>query len=318
MLSSYPGIHEPIMGPEFFSGKFKYTSQPERTEVTVGIGVLAESGRIAILSCDMRTTYPQSNVVPHDDTGKQWDFPLPFTATACVAGVMSVCQPLTDELAAQLKRVAKQKVIYNEHVEDAIDTARFRVQYRRVDWEFKMNYGITFSQWKRGKVPGGQLDPLILKAGQLLIANTQFPAEILVAGYVNGRILFYKASGRRQLEGSSSPGIFVIGTGGQLAMDHLTRRSQNLDCSLARSVLHVTEALDAARKEASGTVGPPSNLVIITDEGKMGQMPPDSQAIIDLKRAYADRDSTWSLQRNNIANAQVRCQILAHRRRLQH
>jgi hypothetical protein len=307
------------MGPEFFSDNLKYTPRADpEDEVTVGIGVLAEGGRMAVIACDLRTTYPKSNVAPHDDSAKQWDFPLPFAATACVAGTMSVAQPLTDELAVELKRVSKQKTIYNEHVEDAIDRARYRVHRRRVDWEFRTTYGLTLSQWQKGKVPGGKLDPLILKAGEVLIAHTALPVEILAAGYINGRILFYKASGRKQLEASSSPGIFVIGTGGQLAMEHLIKRSHNFDCSLARSVLHVAEALDAARKEPNGTVGPPSNLIIITDQGKMGQMPPNSQAILDLKKAYADRDNTWSLQHNNIANAQVRCQILAHRRREQH
>src|SRR5712691_2470699 len=109
MPSTYSCTHEPIMGPEFFSDNLVFMPHPKpEDEVTIGIGVLAESGRMAVLGCDMRTTFPRSKVGPHDDTGKQWDFPLPFTATACVAGAMSVAQPLVDELAVQLKRVARQ------------------------------------------------------------------------------------------------------------------------------------------------------------------------------------------------------------------
>lgn len=286
--------------------------------MTVGIGVLAESGRTVIVGSDMRATFPKSSVSPNDQCGKQWDFPLPFNATACVAGTIGAAQPLVGELTVQLQKLLKKPQIVNEHVENAIDEARFLVHRRRVDWEFRKSYGIKLREWLRGKVPGGKLDPLILKAGEILIQSTHLPVELLVGGYIGGRILLYKASGKRQLEAASTPGIMVIGSGGQLAMEKLNQREQNLDCSLARSAFHVLEALEAARNESNKTVGPPSNLIVIDDLGHMGQLPPFCQALQDFKKAYADRDSTWSLQRNNVANAQIRCQLIAHRRRLHH
>jgi hypothetical protein len=54
----------------------------------------------------MRTTYPRSAVQPHDWTGKQWDFDVPFPVAAGVAGKLGMCQPVVDELNNRLSKLA--------------------------------------------------------------------------------------------------------------------------------------------------------------------------------------------------------------------
>jgi hypothetical protein len=82
-----------------------------------------------------------------------------------------------------MNKVAEHETIYDEHVENAIDQARYRIFARRVDWAMKTTFGVSLSQWQRGKVPGGKLDPLLLKAGKLLMLNEDYPLEVIVAGF---------------------------------------------------------------------------------------------------------------------------------------
>ena len=91
---------------------------------------------------------------------------------------------------------------------------------------------------------------------------------MIVAGFLkHGRLIFYKADQLAELEQATSPGVYVIGTGGEYAMDHLTWRGQNADCSLTRSLLHVHEALEKARSR-DRCVGKASDYIIIHKNGK--------------------------------------------------
>jgi len=249
--------------------------------VTVGIGVLAEAGNCVILASDTRATFPKSGIGPHDECGKQWQL-LPFHCSACAAGLLSVAQPLVDELSHQFVKLSnpRRKRIYTEHVALAIDWARYLIFRRRVDWSMRTSYCLTLRQWHAGRVKPGKLDPLILKAGKVLIRAEPFNAELIVGGFLgNHQLVFYKASGKRHLELSTTPGVYVIGTGGQAAMEHLNRRGQNADCSLARSLLHVAEAAEAARRANRDTVGKPSHFVLTWKDGTMERFDPEACVI---------------------------------------
>jgi len=273
--------------------------------MTVGIGVLAESMDMVIVGCDMRATFPRLGTA-HEECAKAWILEKPFQCGVAVAGKLRIAQPFVDYLTFNMTQVAKEPTIYREHVETAIDAARFRIWKRLLDWEMKKSYGLSLSDWQCGKVPAGKLDPLTLKAGKVLIATTQLDLEALVAGFVNGQLLFYKASVMHPLEAVSTPGVQVIGTGGALAMAHLNRRGQNTGCSLARSILHVAEALDEAKKEPKGTVGKSAWILAISSTGEMAYVLPNHPTLLGWKKAYAKRDSTSSLQNCKLSEIQAK------------
>ena len=284
--------------------------------MTVGIGVLAEGGKWVILGSDMRASWPKKNKVgPHDSVGKIWDLPRPFECAVCVSGTLSVAQPLVSELASLLIKIGTKDPIYGEHVENAIDDARYRTQRRRVDWELRTNYCITLKQWLTGNVPGGKMSPVIQKAGEAIIDSTPLPVEILLGGFVRERLLFYKASGKRHLELCTSPPLFVIGEGGSLAMEILNRRGHDVDCSFPRALLHVAEALEYAEKEPKGTVGKATRIIVIHREQGIAQFSLDTDLIKGWKKAYAGRPSTLSLQQNVLARNQAIQLLLMHVRR---
>lgn len=281
--------------------------------MTIGIGVLSEGGAYVVLGTDMRASFPR--LTANDMCGKMWDLPSPFSCGAAVAGVLAVAQPFVDQLAFELGKVSKEQAIYDEHLENAIDEARYRIFARRIDWSLKRSYGVSLRQWQRGKVPGGKLDDLLIKALRNHMENEPFPLEAIVAGFVRGKLQFYKASEKNHLEKSATPGVYVIGRGGALAMNHLNRRGHHTGCSLARALLHVVEALEEAEKEPLGTVGKTAQLLAIGHDGSMARIMPTHHTLVTWKKTYKDRDSTWSLQNNKVADVQAKYMCRVHRDR---
>jgi hypothetical protein len=295
----YPFTHEAL-----FDWDGTLRDYAPEDELTVAVGVLAENGTIAIIGSDLRGSFPKLR--PNEMCGKAWKLPKPFNCGVAVAGILRDCQPFVDHLWGNLKQLGKRTTIFNESIEAAIDDARFRVFQRRADWNMQITYGFTLAQWHLGKVPAGKLDPLLVTAGKELIQNTKFEAQAIIAGFVRGRSIFYKADTRKHVECSSSPGIYAIGIGAPLAMNHLNKREQNTGCSFARSLLHVAEALDAARKEPCGTVGKPSRFLVLAEDGSTAEFLPDHPTLLGWKKAYAPRKSTSSLQNCKIADMQAK------------
>ena len=154
---------------------------------------------------------------------------------------------------------------------------------------------------------------MLVTAGKELIRSEarDFQVELIVGGYLgNHQLVFYKASRMLHLEVSTTPGVYVIGSGGQAAMSYLNSRGQNVDCSLARSLLHVTEAADIARKKNPETVGSASHFVVIWKDGTMKRFDPGCQVMKNWKRVYKNRSSTWSLDNRKLADVEVKRQMI--------
>jgi hypothetical protein len=282
-------------------------------EVTIGIGALCQRGNCAIVASDMRASFG-SNLKPHDAAGKQWDMDVRYPLVACVAGVFGICQPTVDELNNHLATKVPEKDVYCEHIENAIDSARYRTFYRFVDWQLKMAYGLTLKEWHRGKVKGGKMHKQIHDEVRAFIHGVKFPVELILAGFLpNGDIAFFKASQKRRIECSSSPGVYVIGTGGTLAMDHLNKRAQNIDRGLLTTLLHTSEALEEARKVPDGSVGHAQAFTIIWRNGDIVQLPADSPTLTGWRNAYKNRADTTSLDESDVAWQQIKHQLYKHR-----
>lgn len=283
--------------------------------MTVGIGVLCERASCVILASDTRGSWPHNPISAHEECGKQWDFPY-FPLAASVAGSFSSAQPFIDQLTVQIAALGKKKHVYCEHFENAIDYARFRYFLKRVDWRLKMTMGLPYTMWRRAKTPRGHdIHPVLIRVGLKIFDETSLPVQLILAGFLNdGRLIFYRADQKAAIDQSTSPGVLVIGTGAVAAMDHLSRRGQNADCSLARSLLHVHEALKKARR-IDQYVGRPSAYFVIRKNGQMGRFPADSRLLRNWAKVYGKRKTTWSLQNSKIADEHVLGLVMPHVRR---
>ena len=281
----------------------------------MGIGVLCERATCIVLASDTRGSWPNHPISVHEECGKQWDFPF-FPVVASVAGAMGAVQPFVDQLTVQIAAFGKRNRIYCEHFENAIDYARFRLFLKRVDWRLKTHMGMSFNEWRTTKTAGGSpLSALIVRAGLRIFDDTTLPVQAIVAGFLNdGRLIFYKADQKADIDQSLSPGVLTIGSANVVAMDHMTRRGQNVDCSLVRSLLHVYEAMQKARR-TDRYVGNPSAYFVVHKNGQIRRFPADCLLLKNWARLYSRRKTTLSLQDSRLASEQVAALMMPHVRR---
>jgi hypothetical protein len=296
--------------------------------VTIGIGVLCDGGETAILASDMRVSY-RGSAAPSDRGGKQYDFP-PFTLAVAIAGRVSINASVASEMAYQLsgllaaKRKFPNELIVAQHIHRIIN--RSRKKELRVVQECAMlaRLGISLEDWQCGKLRDARkLDDLALRYGLQVLreARTELKDHlgIIAAGFVENGIVFVRAIGAELLEEAASPPIYVVGTGSRAAMDVLSKREQSIDCTMARSLLHVYEALRAARRSEPETVGPPAAYVVLRAESHrelpgISRFPAESHLLRAWCKAYRKRTSTQSLD-TLAANHQVKCLFRGYRPR---
>jgi len=281
--------------------------------MTVGIGVLCENGASAILASDMRATYPSNAVDPNDLVGKQFHFahiPLFRDVSCAIAGKLGLCTEIAFRLNIEFQKLSKRKKpLTHEHVRDAIDAARWRVLARRRDWVLKTQLNITWNQLLRGKVPHGNLDKAAIDYARALCAGYDFKVQFILCGHVLGTPMFFRASRADELESETSPAVYTIGSpGARAAMSHLNKRGQTLMCGLARSLLHVHEAMEAAREADKEHIGPPAIYAVLTHDRGLWRFKPDSYLLQGWAKAYKNREDTWSLE-TELAREQVRQQL---------
>ena len=267
--------------------------------MTIGIGVLCDDWKCGIVAADTRATYGTTPVDPNDCVGKVFSFEdIPkFEKIVCgIAGRLSVGHDVVSQLAAEFKKLARNKRIYREHIQNAINHARAHELGRIYDWALKENLGISLSQLLRGKLPEGPLDEVAKRYAHGIMKQTPFIFEIIVVGFLGNEPLFFRGSEKRYLEGEVGPGIYVIGSKGKIAaLDHLNKRGQNPTCGLARSLLHVYEALEIARTADREKIGKPSWYSVVREDSGQWRFDPATHLLRGWASHYKNRPNTISL-----------------------
>jgi hypothetical protein len=285
--------------------------KPQR--MTVGIGALCEDGRCVILGSDMRASYPGSSIDPHDLVGKQWHFTeIPrFESVSCaIAGRLGICTDIAYALKRKFWQLAKKKNrIHREDIARAIDAARWQVLHRYYDWALKTHFNMPWNKILQGEVPEGFTNKQAIAEGRAICDAYPFKAELIVSGFVDGEPLLFCASCKEELQADASPGVYVIGSkGARAAMNHLNRRGQMLMRGLASTLLHVHEAMEAARKADKEQIGPPAIYAVILFDSGLWRFDPKSDLLRGWAKAYKNREDTSSLE-TELAIEQVRAQL---------
>lgn len=300
----------------------------EVPEVTIGIGVLCDGGDTAILASDMRTSY-RSTAAPSDRGGKQYDFP-PFTLAAAIAGTVSINAAVASEMAYMLagllsaKRDYPNATIVARYIHWILNRARKKQLRAAQECAFEADLGLSLERWQRGKLrDADRLDDLAFRYGLQVLRRVRGELKeklaVVVAGFVENGSVFVRAIGAEPMEEASSPPVYVIGTGSRAAMDVLSSRQQGIDCTLARSLLHVYEALRAARFDQKSTVGPAADYVVMRSDRDaeipgMSRFPANAILLKGWHKAYAKRKSTRTLD-STIANQQAQHLLRRHQPR---
>jgi hypothetical protein len=95
-------------------------------------------------------------------------------------------------------------------------------------------------------------------------------------------------------------------------MQQLNKRDQNSECSLPRTLLHISEAMDQARTVADKSVGKPQGFTIMWRDGRIARIFADVHLLRDWKKAYKDRHSTRSLDTSVVAQKQISMLLIKH------
>jgi 20S proteasome alpha/beta subunit len=244
----------------------------EVSEVTIGIGILCDGGDTAILASDMRVTYGKSPVPQSDHAGKQYDF-SPYLLAATIAGRAStneaVVSSVSHELAKLLatKKEHPDKLFVSEHVRRIMDFARKQELRKQQECAIEGELGISLSNWQAGNLPNGQkMDDLALRWGLTVLKRVKQELRsqlgLVIIGFAENGIVFMRGIGAEPTEETTTPEYYVVGSGSVAAIEVLTKRRQGIYTTMARSLLHVYEALKAARRREK-TVGPPAAYVVV-------------------------------------------------------
>ena len=281
----------------------------EDNPVTVGIGVLCEYGNCAVLASDMRVTYGKMKVDTHEIAGKQYSFP-PFNLAGAIAGSTSSTHAIFSELSSQLKILLAAYVeakkthpsvrIYFEHIRNAIEISRKRELRRLQKCAMESQLGVSVEDWIAGTLPTGQpFNEYAHREGLRVLRRVKeemdYQSSVILVGFIKDEAVFCRGIGAHPVEEAVSPAIFVIGGKGAVdALQVLVNRKQNIEMGIARTLLHIYEALKVARKDKG--VGDASSYVVIRPHTSarpngMLRFHPDHPMIKQWSKDYALRNT---------------------------
>jgi 20S proteasome alpha/beta subunit len=257
--------------------------------MTVGIGALCEAGQCVIMAADTRGTFNGAKLGPHDRTGKQFYLPSDFCGN--IAGTVSVCTSLMSELYTQMEKLPTP--FYHDHVRNAIQEAQYLEFANRGNVELKKELCITINEWRREWLP-----QWLREEGKRLLRSLQLEAQLMVGGIAfndkgePGPVLLETyCNDPAELRHFS-----VIGSGTDAAYDVLVKREQEPYMSFQRTLLHLAEAMEAARLDAiardplNQDVGAPGDYVVITPKAYR-KMPANNPTLTQLVSDYAGKET---------------------------
>jgi hypothetical protein len=222
--------------------------------MTVGIGVACQRGKCVVMAADGKGSFEDNAFPSHERIGKQHD--LPYRLRGNIAGDVEICNAIMNRVATALERHPRNIPLQLDYVLQAVESARFSEFKRSVDGEMKKRLAMTLEEWQQMEEP-----TLQYRRGNRLMLRSAPPAELLVGGMILGSatVAYFGYMDIARVDW-----LACIGTGGNAAYGHLMKRSQEAYMSLPRTILHVAEAMNAARLANPETVGEASDFVIIT------------------------------------------------------
>jgi len=212
--------------------------------MTIGIGVICDSGNSIILASDTRASYDEPQLAPNDQTGKMFDLPHEFRAT--IAGTIIYCGGVVSQLYTEFTKLPQP--FFQDHVRIAMNNARFYERDFRASERMREHIGLTLPQWQTGP-----LDHRVYRLGKAILKCTTIDVAILVAGFSNGGVTLLRSCAGQPIEQFDS--FSVVGSGWEKALNRLNKRGQQAHFGLARSLIHTAEALrDSQRTDKA--IGP--------------------------------------------------------------
>jgi hypothetical protein len=247
--------------------------------MTIGIGAACGSGTAVIMAADTKGSY---NDPRYSDTliGKQYDFFPHHLLAANIAGTVPVCKSLMSHLVAEMDKLVGVPIIRHDHVRNAVKEAQIRETLDRLDYELVNQRGMSRPEWIA-------LDKATLqfRRAQRLIKTFQLPMKLIVGGFVASSVVMLEVQFNEPPEMVE---YSAIGSGEELATESLAKRNQGANTSFQRTIVHVAEAMEAAR--ADKFVGDPGDYVLMTPR-TFRRLSARDPYLMQLLLKYKDKDT---------------------------
>ena len=140
---------------------------------------------------------------------------------------------------------------------------------------------------------------LQFRRAQRLIKRFQLPMQLIVGGFTSGSLVLLETQFNYPPEVKE---YSSIGTGAPYADNSLAKRNQGANTSFQRTIVHVAEAMEAAR--ADKDVGDPADYVLITPRAYR-RLSAREPYLMQLLLKYRDKD-TDDLDDSNEAGDKLR------------
>jgi hypothetical protein len=246
--------------------------------MTIGIGAISAFETV-VMAADTKGSY---NDPRYSDTliGKQYDFFPHHLLVANIAGTVPVCQSVLSHLVAEVDKLVGLPIVRHDHIRNAIKEAQIKEILDRLDYELVNQLGMSRTEWLA-------LDKATLqyRRAQRLIRLFQLPMQLIVGGFVASSVVML------QVHSNEAPEMVeysAIGTGGPYAADSLAKRNQGANTTFQRTIVHIAEAMEAARSDQF--VGEPGDYVLITSR-TYRRLPARDPYLMQLLLKYRDKDT---------------------------
>jgi hypothetical protein len=248
--------------------------------MTIGIGAIGGSGNTVVMATDTKGSY-QDPRFSDFLIGKQYDFFPHHLLVANIAGTVPVCKSVVSSLVSEMDKLVGEPVVFHDHIRRAVQEAQIHDILFRLNYELVNRLGMSRAEWLA-------LDKVSLqyRRAQRVIRKYQLPMQLTVGGFVTGgSIVMLEAQCNQPPEMVEWS---AIGTGGDPAAESLGKRNQGATTSFQRTLVHVAEAMEAAR--ADQYVGEPSDYVVITQR-TYRRFPARDPYLMQLLAKYANKDT---------------------------
>jgi len=237
---------------------------------------------LAIIVGDLIVVCADEGPFTEHDAEISRDFALPHGFRALIAATPSVAEGLASELALAFDKLGAG---FELDVKQAAYSGLRAFKQRSIDAHFESHFGQTYGEFvgSRNLIPQSTYDAEIEKA-----RNTQFNAELMIIGFVQGDggdtepvIL----ASHPDWSISTYAGFRAIGEG-ELAADYQLRARGLLDGGLRSVDEAIYLAFEAKRiAEISENVGSHTKLTVYSQEGGPKQI--DAQGQAELSTLFA-------------------------------
>jgi 20S proteasome alpha/beta subunit len=231
--------------------------------VTVCIGVVCDAeysdGPCVILAADNKSTYGDPPVTTNRVCGKIHDLQPACDLAVAISGDVSMCDVVVSELYEQIKEAKAHEEAVN-HRGLQIDNMRIAIREARAH-EYDYFTREQMQGFLNTSLPEWQAETNAEKRRKgmavMRYARQYFPVWLIIGGFLGDNWVLMRSAGAGTISGGDTH--YAVGIGNVAALKCLHKRKHDMYSPAPMALVHVAEAMEAARKAAPRYIGKPGD-----------------------------------------------------------